>query len=230
MKGRGQQWKQELALNFGNWAYCFSPTRIQDLLFIVESRQDNVWGPPSPKDFTSETYEISGQIQDNVPSSEGARPHGKFPNGLHAEGSQMLGSQLGPSLLFFCLVVSELRILGWLICRRMDAGSRNNWVCAAHPSFQPTSFQPFCQLFIGADISPDGKNQLSHMQQTLLSERLWPCDEDDKVSHRPFMKLIENNLYSQLTVWFASSNHGLFWRRNHFFLWPLDRSPSQQMP
>ena len=134
----------------------------------------------------------------------------RVPNAGEPAGS------LAPLLL--SLVASELRILGWLICHRMDAGSRNNWVCAAHPSFQPTSFQPFCQLFIGPEISPDGKNQLSHMQQTLLSERLWPCDEDDKVSHRPFMKLIENNLYSQLTVWFASSNHGLFWRRNHFFL------------
>lgn len=108
------------------------------------------------------------------------------------------GNQLDPLTPFLLsLVGSELRTLGWLICHRMDTGDRDDRLCDARPFFPPISFQPFFQLCMGPEISPNGENQLFPHVADITEWGTWALWWSKSLSlHEAF---IENNLHSQLT-------------------------------
>lgn len=205
------------------------PTWIQNCLFILESKQDNVRGPPAPTDFY--LWNLWGFYADSrlwAPFWR-SKPHGKFPDGIHGEGSPVLGSQLSPKLLSFSLVVSGL---GLLICHRTWGADMIGSVMLTHPFYQ----HPFHHLATlqGARNIPGWWKLPFPCTARAAEWAVAVCVPSlmmmvTKKNHSPFLELPENNLCSQPTVWSAHSNPGLFWKLHHFLLWPLDRTSSQQI-
>ena len=155
---------------------------------ILQSKKDSVWDPPAPTDFISKTSQVSGLIPDDVPSSEGTRPHGKFPTGLHVEEFQMLETSWTPWLLFFSVwwgVNSGLwdgsSVIGWT-----QGAEMIGYVMLIH-FFHQYPFSHFSSCAWGQKCHQMVKINFFPMRQTLLSEEPGPCDE---VSHCPFMKLL----------------------------------------